>query len=146
MWEVKTFDQLTKDELLAIFKERIAVFVVEQNCPYPDIDDFDKEAIHIFLKGQDEQLLAYCRLIPTDKAIKLGRVLVKSNARGTGLGKDLVAKALSISKDKYPDKPVFAQAQVYLQNFYSDFGFTPISEPYLEDNIPHIDMLLEEVL
>lgn len=143
MWQIKTVEQLTTSELLAIAKARIAVFVVEQNCPYQEIDDLDKLALHLFQTNPTGDITAYCRLIPTDYQIKLGRVLVKKTARHTGLGRDLVAKALTISKERYPDKPVFAQAQTYLQDFYASFGFKAISEAYLEDNIPHIDMLLD---
>ncbi|HEK9074447.1 TPA: GNAT family N-acetyltransferase [Streptococcus equi subsp. zooepidemicus] len=140
MWVVKAFDQLTRDELFAIYKERVAVFVVEQQCPYPDIDDLDQKAIHLF-KQVDSELRAYCRLIPTDNSIKLGRVLVAQKARRTGLGRDLVHQALAYCQQHFPKLPVYAQAQAYLEPFYSSFGFKAVSEIYLEDNIPHIDMI-----
>lgn len=143
MWQVKTFDQLTTLELFTILKERVTVFVVEQNCPYQEIDDLDKEALHLFKLDSQDQVLAYCRLIPTASQVKLGRVLVSQEARKSGLGRELVAQALTVCQDKFPDMPVFAQAQTYLQDFYASFGFKAISQSYLEDNIPHIDMLLD---
>lgn len=144
MWHLKTFDQLSTNELFSLLKERVAVFVVEQECPYPEIDDLDKEALHLFKLDNQGQVLAYCRLIPTASQVKLGRVLVSQAARKSGLGKELVAQALTVCQDKFPELPVFAQAQTYLQDFYASFGFRAISQAYLEDNIPHIDMLRDK--
>ncbi|MDV5973619.1 GNAT family N-acetyltransferase [Streptococcus canis] len=140
MWILKPFDQLETEELFAIYKERVAVFVVEQACPYPEVDDLDKEALHLFAKDQ-HGITAYCRLIPTKDQLKLGRVLVVKRVRKSGLGRDLIAKALEVAEEYFPDLPVYAQAQAYLEQFYGSFGFKPISEIYLEDDIPHLDMM-----
>ncbi|MGP6353804.1 GNAT family N-acetyltransferase [Streptococcus dysgalactiae subsp. equisimilis] len=140
MWTLKPFDQLSTEELFAIYKERVAVFIVEQACPYPEVDELDKEALHLFIKDE-LGITAYCRLIPTKDQLKLGRVLVASRVRKIGLGRDLVAKALEVAENQFPDLPVYAQAQAYLEQFYASFGFKPISEIYLEDDIPHLDML-----
>ncbi|MGT2932424.1 GNAT family N-acetyltransferase [Streptococcus catagoni] len=138
MWHYKSFEQLTTEELFQIFKARLDVFVVEQECPYPEIDQIDKEAIHIF-KSDQGRLVAYCRLIPTDQMTKLGRVLVLKDLRKEGLGRDLVKNAINYSQKQFPDKTIYAQA--YLQDFYHTFGFKASSQVYLEDNIPHIDMI-----
>lgn len=143
-WAIKTFEELSRDELFVILKERVAVFVVEQACAYPEIDDVDQESIHIFKQNSSGQLLAYCRIIPTETMMKLGRVLTTEAARGKGLGQELVATAISYCKENYPDLPVYAQAQAYLQDFYGQFGFNATSEVYLEDDIPHIDMMKEK--
>ncbi|WP_205015650.1 GNAT family N-acetyltransferase [Streptococcus porcinus] len=141
MWMVKSFKELSREQLFAILKVRVEVFVVEQNCAYPEIDELDKTAIHLFKIDEFGQVMAYCRLIPTASEIKLGRVLVGKNYRQLGLGRDLVHHALGYCVKKYPGKPVYAQAQAYLENFYNSFGFFSTSEVYLEDNIPHIDMI-----
>lgn len=144
MWKIKAFQHLTTEELFDILKERVTVFVVEQECPYPEIDDFDKESIHLFKQNQEGALLCYCRLIPDHDCIKLGRVLVVEEYRKKAYGKSLVEKALDYCQEHYPNRPVFAQAQAYLQNFYGSFGFEAISDVYLEDNIPHIDMIKKD--
>lgn len=143
-WSIKAFDQLTRDELFIILKERVAVFVVEQACAYPEIDELDQKSIHIFKQNSSGQLLAYCRIIPTEKMMKLGRVLTTQTVRGKGLGQELVATALSYCQENYPQLPVYAQAQAHLQDFYGQFGFNATSEVYLEDDIPHIDMMKEK--
>ncbi|MBA2795076.1 GNAT family N-acetyltransferase [Streptococcus porcinus] len=141
MWMIKSFEELSKEQLFAILKARVEVFVVEQDCAYPEIDELDKTAIHLFKIDELGQVMTYCRLIPTTSEIKLGRVLVGKNYRQLGLGRDLINHALDYCTKKYPGKPVYAQAQAYLENFYSSFGFFSTSEVYLEDNIPHIDMI-----
>ncbi|MCP1661162.1 GNAT family N-acetyltransferase [Neisseria perflava] len=139
-WHIKSFDELTTRELFAILKTRIDVFVVEQNCAYPDADDYDLTALHLFAE-ENGVIAAYCRLIPDGGRLKIGRVLVAGHARSLGLGREVVAYALAYADAHFPEKDVFAQAQLYLQNFYASFGFAPISGEYLEDGIPHIDML-----
>ncbi|MBJ8325984.1 GNAT family N-acetyltransferase [Streptococcus pacificus] len=141
MWYYKRFDQLTSEELFIILKERVRVFVVEQNCAYQEVDDEDLTAIHLF-HMEDKKLTAYCRLIPLDHQVKLGRVLVPLLYRQKGLGKELVLEAIRFWQKNYPEYPLFAQAQAYLKDFYHEFGFQAISKEYLEDDIPHIDMIL----
>ncbi|OOH88595.1 GNAT family N-acetyltransferase [Pasteurellaceae bacterium 15-036681] len=139
MWQLKTFDQLTTYELFEIYKARVAIFVVEQNCAYPEVDDKDLIATHLFAK-QGEKLTAYCRIIPEQDGIHIGRVLIDEQARGQGLARKLMKTALSHC-DKTQD--IYVQAQAHLQDFYSSLGFKPISAVYLEDGIPHLDMRLE---
>lgn len=139
-FHLKTFEELTTRELHQIYQLRSAVFVVEQACAYQDIDDHDLTAFHLmFIK--DEQLLAYCRLIPTTELVKLGRVVVAQTARGQGLGRQLVEEALTACASHYPKTPIYAQAQAHLEAFYQSLGFVATSEVYLEDDIPHIDMI-----
>ncbi|RRD40952.1 GNAT family N-acetyltransferase [Leptotrichia sp. OH3620_COT-345] len=140
-WICKQFNELTSNELFLIFKERVTVFVVEQNCPYQEIDDNDLIATHIY-KINDGKIVAYCRIIPMKDGIHLGRVLVRESSRKSGIGRELVSEALKIIKKKWGNKPVYAQAQAYLEKFYSSFGFKAVSDVYLEDNIPHLDMIL----
>ncbi|HGC7317202.1 TPA: GNAT family N-acetyltransferase [Streptococcus agalactiae] len=141
MWNVKTFDNLTTHELFQIYKLRVSVFVVEQDCPYQEVDDKDLIRLH-GMNWVDGQLAAYYRLIPEDDKVHLGRVIVNPDFRKKGLGNQLVEHAIKFSEANYPNKPIYAQAQAYLQDFYQSFGFQPVSEIYLEDNIPHLDMVL----
>ena len=139
MWVIKPFEELTARELHLIYKERTAVFVVEQNCPYQEVDDTDLVSIH-FWKQADDRLLAYARLIPELDDVRIGRVLVPQGERTHGYGQELMQVVLEYAKTHFPELPIHAQAQAYLQDFYASFGFRPVSEVYLEDDIPHIDM------
>ncbi|MFU2206739.1 GNAT family N-acetyltransferase [Streptococcus pluranimalium] len=143
MWQAKTFKQLSTQELFQLYKTRIDVFVVEQACAYPEIDQADKVALHLFKLDGSGQIKAYCRLIPDENISKLGRVLVAKSYRGQGLGYQLVAKAIEVCHSEFPDRDIFAQAQSYLCAFYERFGFVKTSDSYLEDGIPHTDMLLK---
>lgn len=143
MWKIKTFDQLNTLELFYIYRARVDVFVVEQTCAYPEIDEADKVALHLFKLDGSGQIKAYCRLIPDGNIIKLGRVLVAKSYRGQGLGYQLVAKAIKVCHSEFPDRDIFAQAQTHLCAFYERFGFVKMSDSYLEDGIPHTDMLLK---
>ncbi|PTQ84012.1 ElaA protein [Trichococcus patagoniensis] len=139
MWFIKPFEELTARELHLIYKERTAVFVVEQHCPYQEVDDTDLISIH-FYKQEEDQLLTYARLIPESDHVRIGRVLVPQGHRTHGYGQELMQVVLDYAKMHFPGLPVQAQAQAYLQDFYASFGFRPVSDIYLEDDIPHIDM------
>lgn len=141
-WKIKTFSELTTPELYEIIKARVNVFVVEQDCPYPDLDDSDQKAIHLWAENNGE-VLAYCRIF--DKGIKypetsIGRVVTTENGRGTGLGKQLIKYALEVIENRLGTSEVRISAQDYLLKFYSDFGFQDTGKKYLEDNIPHTEM------
>ena len=141
-WKIKTFSELTTPELYEIIKARVNVFVVEQDCPYPDLDDNDQKAIHLWAENNGE-VLAYCRIF--DKGIKypetsIGRVVTTENGRGTGLGKQLIKYALEVIENRLGTSEVRISAQDYLLRFYSDFGFQDTGKKYLEDNIPHTEM------
>jgi len=143
MWQTKTFQNLTALELWKIYQLRVAVFVVEQNCPYQEVDESDKSAVH-FWQEIDGEIRAYCRIIDTPDWVKIGRVIVAPAARGTGLGRELMSNAVEAVKTRFPTKPVYVQAQARLQDFYAAFGFKAISDIYSEDGIPHLDMVLEK--
>ena len=138
----KPFTALTTHELYCIMQLRSEVFVVEQNCVYQDVDGFDQTAHHVFtLKGS--QVLAYARLLPPGAKYpeaSLGRVVSHASVRGTGLGKMLMHTALAHCEALWPNKGITISAQAYLEKFYQDLGFATQSEPYLEDDIPHIKM------
>ena len=144
-WNIKEFNLLSPEKLYQIFNLRIAVFVVEQNCPYQDADGKDINSFH--LTGIDERgdLIAYARILPAGigfDEVSIGRVITSSKARGTGAGKELMENAIRFIAKQYGDVPIRIGAQRYLTKFYSGFGFEIGSEEYLEDNILHIEMLL----
>ncbi|HDR8183581.1 TPA: GNAT family N-acetyltransferase [Bacillus thuringiensis] len=144
-WNLKKFDELTNIELYNLLKERTLVFVVEQNCPYPEVDGKDPFSYHLF-KENNGEIIAYLRIVPAGvsyQEISIGRVFVKKEYRGQGIAEELLKKGLDFIQNELKEKTVKIQAQDYLRKFYSSFGFQTISETYLEDNIPHIDMLLQ---
>lgn len=141
----RPYSALSIDELYQLLKLRTDVFVVEQHCAYPELDDYDQDAQHIL--GLDESgLVAYARVLPPESVYtqaSIGRVCVAQEARGKGLGKDLFAFAMEAAKKLYLEQSLKIQAQTYLEEFYQDFGFTTITEPYLDVGIAHVDMLWE---
>jgi ElaA protein len=143
-WKLKKFDDLTNIELYNLLKERTLVFVVEQNCPYLEVDGKDPFSYHLF-KEDNGEIIAYLRIVPAGVAyqeISIGRVFVKKEYRGQKIADELLKKGLDFIRNELKETTVKIQAQDYLRKFYSSFGFQAISETYLEDNIPHIDMLL----
>lgn len=144
MYIVKSYDELSKDELLAILRARVDVFVVEQNCPYPEIDDVDNDELtqHVFL-FREQQLAAYARCYKKNEQYSaFGRVLVAQQFRGEGLATNLVQMAIDTCLEHWPDKAIMIGAQCYLTGFYQQFGFENVGDDYLEDGIPHQDMCL----
>ena len=141
--EIKAFNELTLTSLYEVLQLRAEVFVVEQNCPYQDVDGKDQKAMHI-LGYHKEQLVAYTRVFKPgyyfDNA-SIGRVVVKENARQYGFGKDIMKASIAFIEDTLDLSTIELSAQTYLKKFYNDLGFIEIGEGYLEDDIPHIRML-----
>lgn len=140
---VRKFQELTLDELYEILQIRSAVFVVEQNCVYQDLDDVDKEAYHVFLR-EEGKIMGYARVVDKGKRldeVSVGRVI--SLKRRCGVGSTLMKTALSVAKERFGAEKVMVGAQVYALPFYESVGFRVISEEYLEDGIPHVYMLCE---
>jgi ElaA protein len=147
-WEVKTFQQLTVDELFDVLKLRVDVFVVEQQCAYRELDDHDRHPETRHLSGQNEfgHLIAYARLLPPGlryPEVNLGRFVVKADFRKQGVGHQLLQAALKGISGCWPKATIRISAQDYLQAFYAQYGFLRVSEVYLEDGIPHVEMLKE---
>lgn len=137
---VKTFSELTVDELYRILAARAAVFVVEQMCPYQDIDGIDRKALHVW-REEDGKLLCYLRAFPVaedNSVFQIGRVL--STVRGQGLGALVLEDALEALESRYPLKRIVLEAQCYATGFYERYGFRTEGEPFDEDGIPHIRM------
>ncbi|MBO3838683.1 GNAT family N-acetyltransferase [Streptococcus suis] len=142
-WEIKAFDQLSLQELYGILTLRVDVFVVEQACPYPEVDDKDPNCLHLL--GTDEgELVAYLRILPAGLSydeVSIGRVVIKSSHRGKGLGRPMMEQAIHFITNEWKERQIKIGAQAHLEKFYSSLGFEPVSEVYLEDGIPHLDML-----
>lgn len=136
----KTFDELSTTELYEIYKLRISVFVVEQNCPYQEIDDADKTAIHLWLRDETG-IQAYARALPpgaTFQEASIGRVIAVK--RRCGLGSQIVSAAVQIIQEKFHTQTIKIEAQTYARSLYEKLGFVQTSEQFLEDGIPHVLM------
>jgi ElaA protein len=145
-FQLKSFDQLSNKELYQLLQLRVLVFVIEQNCPYQDLDDKDYDAWHLWSLDGDNRMVAYCRLLPPGVSYpeyaSIGRVVTHPDFRGRELGRMLMKKALAQCAKYFPGVPVKISAQTYLLNFYTSLGFVSTGEAYLEDGIPHTAMIL----
>ena len=145
-WDIQNFRELDVAQLYTLLKLRVDVFVVEQACAYAELDEYDRHGETMHLSGQDEQgkLIAYARLLPPGlryPEVNLGRVVVKKESRRKGIGHKLLDTALKEIEIKWPRQAIKISAQDYLQEFYEQYGFTRVSDIYLEDGVPHIEML-----
>ena len=142
---VKTFDELSTNELYQILRLRSEVFVVEQDCVYQDVDNKDQKALHV-MGVKDGVVVAYTRVFkPGDyfRNVSIGRVVVSQDQRKYGLGKRIMKASLAAIDQRFPNQPIEISAQSYLLKFYTELGFTAFGEEYLEDGIPHRRMLKE---
>ncbi|MEC5158729.1 GNAT family N-acetyltransferase [Chryseobacterium sp. MP_3.2] len=145
VWKIKTFHQLTTIELYEILKIRQEVFIVEQTCFYLDADGADEKAVHIWAENEGKAV-AYCRVFKAGvkyDECSIGRVLTHPNYRKLQLGKTLMAIAISTIENRFSSRKIRISAQDYLLKFYKEFGFQDIGLHYLEDDIPHTEMLRE---
>jgi len=143
-WRFARFDELSTRDLHDLLQLRSAVFVVEQACVFQDIDGADVDGWHL-LARVDGQLVACCRLLAAGIKFaepSIGRVVTAMPVRGTGLGRALMVEALGRAQDLWPGQPIRIGAQRHLERFYGSLGFVTDSAPYLEDGIPHVEMLL----
>jgi len=143
---IKTYEELNKTELYDLLQLRAAVFVVEQDCPYQDVDGKDQKALHL-LGYSDGVLVAYTRLFDSGAYFEnssIGRVVVAQKVRRFGYGKELMQQSIKALVDHYGKKTIEISAQEYLRKFYNELGFLQKGEGYLEDNIPHIRMFKTE--
>ena len=145
-WLCLSFSELSTKQLYQLIKLRTDVFVVEQNCPYSELDDKDHlQGVKHLLGYQDNKLVAYARLLPPGisyQQVSIGRIVTAKHSRKNGLGKALLTTALQQCQQLWPAQDIKIGAQRYLIDFYQSFGFTRASNDYLEDGIPHLDMLL----
>jgi ElaA protein len=143
IWVLKEFNNLAPAELYSILRLRNEVFIVEQNCPYQDLDNKDLEAWHLMGMEKDK-LMAYSRLLAPGISYSessIGRIVSSPVARKTGMGKKLMQESIEQIRILFQTDIIRIGAQLYLKSFYEFFGFVQDGNIYLEDNIPHIIML-----
>lgn len=143
-WKLKAFNELTPYELYTIMQLRNAVFVVEQNCVFQDADNKDQSSYHL-MGWQENSLVAYTRLLPKGLSYNnypsIGRVVTSPLVRNTGIGKKLMEVSINKLYELYGQMPIKIGAQLYLKNFYEGFGFIATEHEYMEDGIPHVEMI-----
>lgn len=138
-WYERTFDELTTAQLYSIVQLRERVFVVEQNCAYLDADGLDLVSRHVWAERADH-VAAYLRIVPAGlkfDEVSIGRVITAPEARGTGLGRELMRRGIAACGGA----PIHIGAQAHLEKFYGEIGFARVSDVYDEDGIPHVEML-----
>lgn len=136
----KTFDQLSNVELYDILKARVDIFVVEQKCPYPEIDGADQGALHLFIRDSG-RILAYARIVDDGSGkVRIGRVI--TTVRGEGYGRDIMEFALRWINENLDAEKVTLEAQTYAIVFYEKFGFKVVSDEFWDDGIMHVWMEL----
>jgi ElaA protein len=144
-WYHKHFKNLLTTELYQILQLRNEVFIVEQNCPFQDLDDKDFKCYHLMGFDTDSQkVMAYTRIVPAGVSYEeasIGRVVTSPLARGSGIGKQLMQKSIELLEELYGGVSIKIGAQLYLKKYYESFGFEQLDEVYLEDGIEHILMI-----
>ena len=142
---IKKYNDLTLDNLYDLISLRQSVFVVEQNCPYEDVDQKDKICFHL-LGYKNKKLIAYSRIFPPDifhkESVSIGRIVVLKSYRKKGIGVGLINESLNFVESNFGKINIRIEAQSYLKEFYSKFGFKIMGDEYLEDGIPHFSMIL----
>ncbi|GAB3319489.1 GNAT family N-acetyltransferase [Haliea atlantica] len=142
-WHCKPFSALSAQELYRLLQLREAVFIIEQACIYPDLDGLDDCAWHLFCTDAEGRHLAGARCLPPDSAFaesSIGRVVTSPAIRGSGLGRELMQRALAFNRRQWPGQEILIGAQAHLEAFYASLGFVPEGAPYDEDGILHIHM------
>ena len=143
-WTTKTFKDLTVDEYFELLHLRIAVFVVEQNCPYQEVDEKDRQSYHLFGRAENGEVIAVTRVLPKGvsyQEVSIGRVALKKEFRGKGIADTLMIETFKFIETELGKQSIRISAQEYLLNYYYKHGFTQVGDGYLEDDIPHVEML-----
>lgn len=144
---LKKWNELSIDELYDILALREDIFIVEQNCPYNDLDYKDQKSLHLFYR-EEGKIISYLRLLPSgisyDKSPSIGRVITKTSARGRGLSRKLMKYGIDFIFSNMNEKTIEISGQKYLRKFYESLGFRVEGQEYLEDNIPHYHMVLNK--
>ena len=142
MWYLKNYHELTKEEIVAIYKARIETFIVGQKLNYQEIDDTDTVSWHLFEMNESHEVISYLRIIPGIDKVSIGRVLIDHRYRGNGKGRVLLERAREVCKEWFVDTIIEVHAQAHLQKFYESLGFEVVSEPYDIVGIKHVTMEL----
>lgn len=146
IWKTKAFKDLSVDEYFEILFLRTEIFVVEQDCPYQEVDEKDRQSYHLFGKLENGEVIAVTRILPKGISydeISIGRVALKKEYRGKGIADILMIESFKFVEDQFGKQAVRISAQEYLLKYYTKHGFKQVGEMYLEDDIPHIEMLTQ---
>jgi ElaA protein len=147
-WQIVFFDELSLLDLYVMGKLRQEVFVVEQDCPYVDFDGKDPQCWHVLGWDKDDELVAYTRIVPVGisypEDASIGRVINAEKIRGKGIGYELMRVSMELCERLFPKVAIRISAQTHLEKFYGKLGFTPTGKYYLEDGIPHSEMVLKK--
>ena len=141
-WHLAPFAKLTPQQIHDMYRLRVDVFIVEQNCVFQDVDGVDPKCFHL-LGYEGDNLVAYCRLLPAGLKFpdpSIGRVITARTVRRSGMGRVLMAEAMKRARELFGDQQIRIGAQAHLERFYNEFGFTKVGKPYDEDGILHIEM------
>lgn len=143
MWHLKHFNELTNDEFYAIMHLRVAIFVVEQNRIYQEVDENDKRALHLFKTDADGNIMAYARIFTIDNGQKVtfGRVAISKDKRGQGLGSELLSHIMDAIANHFPDLPITIEAQQQVQGYYRKVDFHSEGDVFIYQHTPHIKMV-----
>ena len=142
-WKIKHYRDLTLNEFHDIVALRIEVFVVEQNCPYQDLDSKDKKCYHLVCRDGKGAIVATARILPPGLSYDecaIGRVVIDERVRGNGIGHELMKECIKFSDLEFGNAPIIVSAQKHLENYYGAHNFITTGKEYLEDGIPHIEM------
>lgn len=144
-WTIKHYNELSKDEFHDLIQLRISVFVVEQNCPYQELDGKDEDSFHLIAKNENGILVATARILPKGLSypddVAIGRVVIASNFRGQHLGHSLMNECKKFIRQTYGQISIRLSAQKHLEKYYASHQFVSTGKEYLEDDIPHVEML-----
>ena len=143
---IQAYTELNLDDFHDIIALRIKIFVIEQDCPYQDLDGNDKLAFNLYFKDEKNQIVAATRILPQNIAydeVSIGRVVVDKSSRGTGLGHELMEQSMVFVQSQFGAADVRLSAQKHLENYYEKHGFKSTGKEYLEDGIPHVEMLFK---
>lgn len=143
-WQVKYYPELTLNEFHDIIALRLKAFVVEQNCAYLDLDGKDKKSYHVICRDGFGNVVATARILPPGLSydeVAIGRVVIDESIRGKGIGHDLMNQSMKYAEEEFGKVPIRISAQKHLESYYNKHGFVSSGKEYLEDDIPHVEML-----
>lgn len=148
-WQIKHYNDLTTNEFHDIIALRIKAFVVEQNCTYQELDGKDKKSYHLIVRNGMGDIVATSRLLPPGLSYSdecaIGRVVIDESLRGQGIGHDLMERCLKFSFMEFGDCSVKISAQKHLEKYYEKHDFKSTGNEYMEDGIPHVEMILKRI-
>lgn len=142
-WKIKHYNDLSLNEFHDIIALRIKVFIIEQNCPYQELDGKDKKSYHLICRDNEGELVGTLRILPQGVAFKevgLGRIVLDEPVRGVNNGHQMVEEAMKFCKAEFGEVPIYMSGQKHLESFYQKHGFESTGKEYMEDNIPHVEM------